>query len=39
MENKEKLLQKRADALDKQEKEFSEKLEKIRDEVIGNDKE
>ncbi len=36
MQNKEQLLKKRADSLDKQEQEFSEKLEKIRDEVIGS---
>jgi prefoldin beta subunit len=38
LENKQKLLKKRTDALDKQEQEFSEKLEKIREEIIGSDK-
>ena len=36
--NKEKLLKTRTDTLDKQEEEFSEKLEKIRDEIIGSGK-
>ena len=39
LENKHKLMKTRADALDKQEEEFSKKLEVIRDEVVGNDKE
>ena len=39
LDNKYKLLKKRADTLDKQEEEFSKKLEEIRDEVLGNDKE
>ena len=39
LEIKEKLLKTRSDALDKQEEEFSKKLEQIRDEVVGNDKE
>jgi prefoldin beta subunit len=39
LDNKHKLLKTRADSLDKQEEEFSKKLEKIRDEVIGSDKE
>jgi len=39
LENKHKLLKTRADALDKQEEEFSKKLEVIRDEVIGSNKE
>jgi prefoldin beta subunit len=39
LENKYKLLKTRADSLDKQEEEFSKKLEKIRDEVLGSDKE
>ena len=38
LDNKYKLLKKRADTLDKQEEEFSKKLEEIRDEVLGNDK-
>jgi len=37
LENKYKLLKKRADTLDEQEEEFSKKLEEIRDEVLGND--
>jgi prefoldin beta subunit len=35
---KQKLLKTRAETLDKQEEEFSKKLEQIRDEVLGSDK-
>lgn len=35
LENKQKLLKTRVNNFDKQEQEFSKKLEKIRDEVIG----
>ena len=38
LENKEKLLKTRTDSFDKQEEEFSKKLEKIRDDVLGNEK-
>lgn len=38
LKNKEKLLKTRTDTLDKQEEEFSKKLEKIRDEIIGSGK-
>ena len=39
LESKYKLLKKRTDTLDKQEEEFSKKLEEIRDEVLGSDEE
>jgi prefoldin beta subunit len=39
LETKQKLLKTRIDNLDKQEQEFSKKLEKIRNEIIGSDKE